>query len=152
MKTTLTHCLLHSPPYDHEIASTNMSSKMGSKALTPGMVIELFTDEYERRTRNQNNQSNTQEEAFSADTNKKTSNAPIARSVAMSRPIVGREGEERKGKGPHAEVKAKPLIVPYQPQLLLTSRPGQPWSNGPTMNGPKLDAPRISGHLTTRIG
>jgi len=44
---------------------------MGSKALTPGIVIELFTDEYERRTRNQNNQSNTQEEAFSADTNKK---------------------------------------------------------------------------------
>jgi hypothetical protein len=68
-----TDTLLASLPssYDHEIASINASSKMGSKQLTPGMVIELFTDEYERRTRNQTNKSNTQEEAFSADTNKK---------------------------------------------------------------------------------
>jgi gag-polypeptide of LTR copia-type len=57
--------------YDHEIASINASSKMGSTKLTPAMVIELFTDEYEWHTRNQNNKPNSQEEAFSADANKR---------------------------------------------------------------------------------
>lgn len=57
--------------YSHEIASTNMSTKLGAKALTPNMVIELFTNEYKCCTRSQNPEPSTKDKAFSANTKKK---------------------------------------------------------------------------------
>jgi hypothetical protein len=100
--------------YNHEIASINAGRRSISRHLLPKLSLNSppmnTTGAPETKVRNQT---------------KKKDLSPMATrrtltEMTMSRPAVGHQWDEKKGKVTHGEVQVKGLTVSHQP------RPGQP--------------------------